>query len=160
MYLQNKKSCSCLRKQEQVEHQKFYFSLRHHFHVWVTGYASHSESSTQGSMVSYSTGLVYPLWLASRGWSSPAILPPQDWTENLTINSPTLQPLNQVADGISCQNVSIYCPWWPRTSKKFKNSKFKILHRSGIEPWSPRSLTRITDALTTRPLVDTQEHQK
>ena len=70
--------------------------------LWVTGYASHSESSTQGSMGSYATVLVYPLQLASRGWSSPAILPPQDWTENLTVNSPTLQPLNQVADEISC----------------------------------------------------------
>ena len=105
---------------------KFNFSLRHHFHVWVTGYASHSESSTQGSMGSYATVLVYPLQLASRGWSSPAILPPQDWTENLTVNSPTLQPLNQAADEISCQNVSIYCPGCPRTSRKFKNQKFKF----------------------------------
>ena len=70
--------------------------------LWVTGYASHSESSTQSSMGSYSTVLAYPLRLASPGWSSPAILPPQDWTENLTVNSPTLQPLNQVADEISC----------------------------------------------------------
>ena len=82
---------------------KIYFLLRHHFHVyeWLA-MPQHSESSTQGSMGSYATVLVYPLQLASRGWSSPAILPPQDWTENLTVNSPTLQPLNQVADEISC----------------------------------------------------------
>ncbi len=51
---------------------------------------------------------VYPLSLASQGWSSPAILSPQDRTENLTSNSPTLQPLNHVVDEPSCQNVSIY----------------------------------------------------
>ncbi len=59
-------------------------------------------------MVSYSSVWVYPLWLASLGRSSPAILLPQDWTENLTVYSPTLQPLNHVVDEISSQNVPIY----------------------------------------------------
>ena len=75
----------------------------------------------------------HPLLLASRGWSSPAILPPQEWTENLTVNSPTLQPLNHVVDEISCQNVSIYAQV-SQTIKgiqKFKISKFaKIRNRT------------------------------
>ena len=102
MYLQNKKPCSCLRKQEQVEHQKFIFS-------WDIIFMSMSDwlcltlwKLNPGSTVSYAAVWVYPLWLASWGWSSPTILPPQDWTGNLTVNSPTLQPLNQVADEISC----------------------------------------------------------
>ena len=103
MYLQNKKPCSCLRKQEQVEHQKFIFS-------WDIIFMSMSDwlclntlkAQHRVQWVATPTVLVYPLQLASRGWSSPAILPPQDWTENLTVNSPTLQPLNQVADEISC----------------------------------------------------------
>ena len=103
MYLQNKKPCSCLRKQEQVEHQKFIFS-------WDIIFMSMSDwlclntlkAQHRVQWVATPTVLVYPLRLASRGWSSPAILPPQDWTENLTVNSPTLQPLNQVADEISC----------------------------------------------------------
>ena len=93
------------------------------------------------------TVLVYPLQLTSRGWSSPAILPPQDWTENLKVNSPTLQPLNQVADGISCQNVSIYCPWWPRTSRKLKNQKFKFCKYRDLNSVPRRCLCR-TNALT------------
>ena len=103
MYLQNKKPCSCLRKQEQVEHQKFIFS-------WDIIFMSMSDwlclntlkAQHRVQWVATPTVLVYPLQLASRGWSSPAILPPQDWTGNLTVNSPTLQPLNQVADEISC----------------------------------------------------------
>jgi hypothetical protein len=103
MYLQNKKPCSCLRKQEQVEHQKFIFS-------WDIIFMSMSDwlclntlkAQHRVQWVATPTVLVYPLRLASRGWSSPAILPPQDWTGNLTVNSPTLQPLNQVADEISC----------------------------------------------------------
>ncbi len=93
MYLQNKKPCSCFRKQEQVEYQNFVFSWNIIFMsgiYWSELVIPQHWSSTQGSMGSYSTVLVYPLWLASRGWSSPAILPPQDWTENLTVNSPTL----------------------------------------------------------------------
>ena len=103
MYLQNKKPCSCLRKQEQVEHQKFIFS-------WDIIFMSMSDwlclntlkAQHRVQWVATPTVLVYPLQLASRGWSSPTILPPQDWTGNLTVNSPTLQPLNQVADEISC----------------------------------------------------------
>ena len=103
MYLQNKKPCSCLRKQEQVEHQKFIFS-------WDIIFMSMSDwlclntlkAQHRVQWVATPTVLVYPLRLASRGWSSPAILPPQDWTGNLKVNSPTLQPLNQVADEISC----------------------------------------------------------
>ena len=72
------------------------------------------------------TVLVYPLRLASLGWSSPAILPPQDWTENLTVNSPTLQPLTHSGWWFFVSNVSIYCPGCPRTSRKFKNQKFKF----------------------------------
>ena len=90
---------------------------------------------------------VYPLWLASLGWSSPTILPPQNWTENLTINSPTLQPLNQAADEISCQNVSIYCPGCPRTSRKFKNQKFKFCKYWDSNPVPRRCLCR-TNSLT------------
>ena len=126
---------------------KFYFSLRHHFHVWVTGYASHSESSTQGSMGSYSTVLVYPLRLASRGWSSPAILPPQDWTENLTVNSPTLQPLTHRGWWFFVSNVSIYCPGCPWTSRKFKNQNFKFCKYLDSNPVPRRCLCR-TNALT------------
>ena len=102
MYLQNKKPCSCLRKQEQVEHQKFIFS-------WDIIFMSMSDwlclntlkAQHRVQWVATPTVLVYPLRLASRV-SSPAILLPQDWTGNLTVNSPTLQPLNQVADEISC----------------------------------------------------------
>ncbi len=107
--------------------RKIYFSLRHHFHVYEWLAMPHTlKAQHRVQWVATPTVLVYPLRLASRGWSSTAILPPQDWTGNLTVNSPTLQPLNQVADGISCQNVSIYCPGCPRTSRKLKNSKFKF----------------------------------
>ena len=148
MYLQNKKPCSCLRKQEQVEHQKFIFS-------WDIIFMSMSDwlclntlkAQHRVQWVATPTVLVYPLWLASLGWSSPAILPPQDWTENLTVNSPTLQPLNQVADGISCQNVSIYCPGCPRTSRKFKNQKFKFCKYRDSNSVPRRCLCR-TNALT------------
>ena len=34
--------------------------LSHHFHDWVTGYASHSLCSDWGSMVSYSTVPAWP----------------------------------------------------------------------------------------------------
>jgi hypothetical protein len=65
-----------------------------------------------------------PLQLASRGWSSPAILPTWDWTENLTVNSPTPTPTKpKVVVIISCQNLFIY----PRISQDFKGiQKFKI----------------------------------
>jgi len=151
MYLQNKKPCSCLRKQEQVEHQKFIFS-------WDIIFMSMSDwlclntlkAQHRVQWVATPTVLVYPLQLASRGWSSPAILPPQDWTENLTVNSPTLQPLNQAADEISCQNVSIYCPGCPRTSRKFKNQKFKFCKYRDSNPVPRRCLCR-TNALTAWP---------
>ena len=126
MYLQNKKPCSCLRKQEQVEHQKFIFS-------WDIIFMSMSDwlclntlkAQHRVQWVATPTVLVYPLQLASRGWSSPAILPPQDWTENLTVNSPTLQPLNQVADEISwlmCLYIAQDVPGLQ------ENSKIKILN--------------------------------
>jgi hypothetical protein len=106
MYLQNKKPCSCFRKQEHLEYQNFVFSWNIIFMSginwsdWLCLNTLKAQHRVQ--WVATPTVLVYPLQLASRGWSSPAILPPQDWTENLTVNSPTLQPLNQVADEISC----------------------------------------------------------
>jgi hypothetical protein len=83
---------------------KIYFLMRHHFHVyeWLA-MPQHSESSTQGSMGSYSHCPGIPTsYSPARGDQVLAFCTPQDWTGNLTVNSPTLQPLNQVADEISC----------------------------------------------------------
>jgi hypothetical protein len=102
MYLQNKKPCSCFRKQEHLEYQNFVFSWNIIFMSEWLAMPHTLKAQHRVQWVATPTVLVYPLWLASRGWSSPAILPPQDWTGNLTVNSPTLQPLNQVADEISC----------------------------------------------------------
>ncbi len=91
-----------------------------------TGYAPTLWKLNPGSTVSYSAVWVYPLWLFSRGWSSPAILPPQDQTENLMVKSPTLQPLNHVVDEISCQNVSIYAQGILNYQGNLKIQNFKI----------------------------------
>ncbi len=111
-----------------------------------------------GSMVSYSTVWVYPLWLASLGWSSPAILPPQDQTENLTVNSPTLQPLNHVVDEISCPNVSIYAQGILnyQGNSEIQNSKICIDQELNWE--SPGCLCHHM-TYTTRPKVHIQEQQ-
>ena len=93
MYLQNKKPCSCLRKQEQVEHQKFIFS-------WDIIFMSMSDwlclntlkAQHRVQWVATPTVLVYPLQLASRGWSGPAILLTWDWTNNRKVVSPTPTP--------------------------------------------------------------------
>ncbi len=115
----NKKSCLCLRKQEQVEYQNFVFFLWDRLKN-VKVMSNECYSILSGRPLTLHE---HPLWLASRGWSSPAILPPQDWTENLTVNSPMLQPTEPMVDEISCQNVSIYA----QVSQTIKGiQKFKI----------------------------------
>ena len=133
---------------------KFCFFLKHHFHVWdkLEWLAMPHTLKAQHRVqwVATPTVLVYPLQLASRGWSSPAILPPQDWTENLMVNSPTLQPLNHSGWWNFMSNVSIYCPGCPRTSRKFKNQKFKFCKYRDSNPVPRRCLCR-TNALTAWP---------
>jgi hypothetical protein len=117
------------------------------------------QSSTQGSMVSYATVLGIPTsYSPARGDQVLAFCTPNDWTGNLTMNSPTLQPLNQVADGISCQNVSIYCPGCPMTSREFKNSKFKFCKDQESKS-VPRGCQCHRTPYTTRPKVLIQEQQ-
>ena len=110
------------------------------------------------STVSYSAVWVYPLRRASRGWSSPAILPPQDWTENLTANSPTLQPLNHVVDEISCQNVPRYAQGILNYQGNSKNQNLKICIDQELNWGSPGCLCHQTP-YTTRPKVHISEQQ-
>ena len=100
----------------------------------------------------------HPLRLASRGWSSPAILPPQDWTENLTVNSPTLQPLNHVVDEISCQNVSIYAQGILNYQGNSKIQNFKIYKDQELNSGSSGCLCHQTP-YPTRLSVHIQEQQ-
>ena len=67
-----------------------------------------------------------PLQLASRGWSSPAILPTWDRTENLTVNSPTPTPTKPRWLWLFHVRMCLYIPGYPRTSREFKNLKFKF----------------------------------
>ncbi len=138
----------------------FFFSVTSFSCLWVTGYASHSESSTQVQWLaqSYSTVWVYPLWLASLGWSSPAILPPQDRTENLTVNSPTLQPLNHVVDEISCPNVSIYAQGILNYQGNSEIKNLKNCIDQELNWGSPGCLCHPM-TYTTRPKVHIQEQQ-
>ena len=72
---------------------KFFFSsLSHHFHDWVTGYASHSNAQAGVQWLATPLSQLDPLQLTSRGWSSPAILPTWDWTNNRKVISPTPTP--------------------------------------------------------------------
>jgi len=134
---------------------KFCFFLKHHFHVWNKlewlAMPQHSESSTQGSMGSYSHCPGIPTsYSPARGDQVLAFCTPQDWTENLTVNSPTLQPLTHSGWWFFVSNVSIYCPGCPRTSRKFKNQKFKFCKYRDSNPVPRRCLCR-TNALTAWP---------
>ena len=81
--------------QGTTEYQNEMMLLSHHFHDWVTGYASHSNAQTGVQWLATPLSQPDPLRLASRGWSSPAILPTWDWTKNRKVISPTPSPLNQ-----------------------------------------------------------------
>jgi len=68
------------------------FFLSHHFHEWVTGYTAHSIAQTGVQWLATPLSRLDPLQLTSRGWSSPAILPTWDWTNNRKVISPTPTP--------------------------------------------------------------------
>ncbi len=136
----------------------FFLLLWHHFHVWSELAMPQHSMLNPGSTVSYSAVWVYPLWLASRGWSSPAILPPQDRTENLTVNSPTLQPLNHVVDEIPSQNVSIYAQGILNYQGNSKIQNLKICIDQELNWGSPGFLCHQT-LYTTRPKVHISEQQ-
>ena len=135
-----------------------FFSLRHHFHGWVTGYASHSDSSTQVQRLATPLSGYTHFVLACKGGQSlhSALCRIELRTSLLTAQR--FQPLNQVADGISCQNVSIYCPGCPRTSRNFKNSKFKFCKDQESNS-VPRGCQCCQTPYTTRPKVLIQEQQ-
>ena len=87
-----------------------FFFLSHHFHDWTTGLCLMFSSPDRVSMVSYATVPAWPIL------SSPPrvdqvleFCPPRDRTNNLTVISPTLSPLNQRGDVFSVQ-VHVYIP--------------------------------------------------
>ena len=148
MYLQNKKSCLCLRKQEQVEYQNFlFFSLRQ-----IT-WQGNPEKSTQSWQASPSLH-VRPHPATSEFLGRPP-LPPlisESGFEPITMSSndwPTW-PLTHSGWWNFMSNVSIYCPGCPRTSRKFKNQKFKFCKYRDSNPIPRRCLCR-TNALTAWP---------
>ena len=59
---------------------------------WVTGYASHSNVQTGVQWLATPLSQPSPLQLASRGWSSPAILPTWDRTNDRKVINPTPTP--------------------------------------------------------------------
>ncbi len=99
-----------------------------------TGYASSLKAQAGVQWLATPLSQPDPLWLASWGWPSPTILPPQGLNQqshDYQPNASTTKP----------------CGWWNFMSKcvyicsdilnyqgNSKIQKFKNLHRSGIEP--------------------------
>ena len=56
---------------------------------WVSAYSSHSNAQSGVQWLATPLSRPDPLQLASRGWSSPAILPTWDRTNNRKVINPT-----------------------------------------------------------------------
>ena len=145
MYLQNKKSCLCLRKQEQVEYQNFlFFSLRQ-----IT-WQGNPEKSTQSWQASPSLH-VRPHPATSEFLGRPP-LPPlisESGFEPITMSSndwPTW-PLTHSGWWNFMSNVSIYCPGCPGLQgiSKIQNLNFCKYRDSNSVP---RRCLCQTNALT------------
>ncbi len=100
-----------------------------------------------GSTVSYSAVWVYPLCTRLQGWPVLAFCTPQDRTGNLTINSVSME-------------MCVYIP--QNVPKPERNWNFEI-----SKNWPSQELNSGSPvypchlwSLTTRPLVDSLEHQK
>ena len=116
--------------------------------LWVTSYASTLKAHVRVQWVISPLSFHAHFVLACKGGQSlhSALCRIELRTSRLTAQR--FQPLNHVADGISCQNVSIYCPGCPRTSREFKNSKFKFCKDQGSNS-VPHGCPCRTNALTT-----------
>jgi hypothetical protein len=148
MYLQNKKPCSCLRKQEQVEYQFFlFFSLRQ-----ITWQRQPGEVHTilTGVPISSCAPSSSHQWVPGASPSTPT-----DFGIRIRTHYNELKWLTNMTTKPSgwwnfMSNVSIYCPGCPRTSRKFKNQKFKFCKYRDSNPVPRRCLCR-SNALTAWP---------
>ncbi len=95
------------------ENEKFILIHRGHRKLWIKCYIT----------VSYSAVWVYPLYTRLQGWPVLAFCTLRVRTENLTVNSPTLQPLNHVVDEFSVQ-MMVYMP--QNILKPHRNRNLKI----------------------------------
>jgi hypothetical protein len=77
-------------RRDYSKYQKYPES--HDWIDWVTGYASHSNAQTGVQWLATPLSQPSPLQLASRGWSSPAILPTWDRTNDRKVINPTPTP--------------------------------------------------------------------
>ncbi len=103
-----------------------------------------------------SIGQVRSLCTRLQGWPVLAFCIPQDWTENLMVSSPTLQPLNHVVDQISCQNVSIYAQSILNYQGNSKIQKSKICIDQELN-WGSSGCLCHHMTQTTRPKIHIQE---
>ncbi len=113
--------------------------LSHHFHDWVTGYASRSNAQTGVQWLATPLSQPDPLQLASLGSSSPAILPTWDRTENLTVISPMPTPTKPRWLWYIRSNLWYICPWTCENVIGIEIWNFKKLTLPGLEHWSSES---------------------
>ena len=108
---------------------------------WVTGYASHSNAQTGVQWLATPLSQPSPLQLASRGWSSPAILPTWDRTNDRKVINPTPTPTKpRWLWWFQFKCVYIY-PWTCENVIGIEIRNFKKLTLPGIEPRSAESYT-------------------